>query len=165
MDAVAVRSPVLVMLRELVDGASQSGWILNPMDPGLLRSLDKLSAAEASAPGAAGSSIAAHVDHIRYGLELVNRWGRGEKPFDDADYSASWKRRTVGDAEWASLRQRLRDEAHRWMTTVEEIRDVSGADAPDILIASAAHLAYHLGAIRQMSPGIRGPREGDRAQG
>src|SRR6187551_2575304 len=98
MDALAVRSPVLSMLRELFDGASpKSGWILNPKDPGLLRSLDKLSAAEASAPGSTGSSIAAHVDHVRYGLELMNGWGRGEKPFGDADYSASWRRGTVDD--------------------------------------------------------------------
>ena len=162
MDAVAVRSPVLTMLRELVDGASaKSGWILNPSDPGLLRTLDKLSAADASSPGPTGSSIAAHADHLRYGLELMNRWGRGEKPFDDADYSASWRRRTVTEAEWASLRERLRDEAHRWMAQVEEIRDVSDNDAPGILIASAAHLAYHFGAIRQMRSGVQGPRETD----
>jgi hypothetical protein len=28
------------------------------------------------------------------------------------------------------------------------------------MIASLAHLAYHLGAIRQIAPAARGPREG-----
>jgi hypothetical protein len=45
-------------------------------------------AEEASAvPSGGGASIAAHVDHLRYGLELLNRWTRGEKPFADADHS------------------------------------------------------------------------------
>jgi len=36
-------------------------------------------------------SIAAHVDHVRYGLSLMNGWSEGHNPFKDADWSASWK--------------------------------------------------------------------------
>ena len=58
------------VLDELIAGAGpEPAWVLNPRDPGLLNSFDKLSAAEASAiPTAGGASIAAHVDHLRYGL-------------------------------------------------------------------------------------------------
>ena len=62
--------------------------MLNPGDEGLIRSLEKLSAADASALTATGSSIAAHVDHVRYGLSLMNRWSQGENPFDSADWSS-----------------------------------------------------------------------------
>ena len=55
--------------------------VLNGGDTGLLRSLDHLSAAAASAPSAGGPSIAAHVEHLRYGLSLMNRWAAGENPF------------------------------------------------------------------------------------
>ena len=63
------------LFSELVDGATQTeAYMLNRGDPGLLRSLDKLSATAASAPTQRGSTIAAHVDHLRYGLSLMNRW-------------------------------------------------------------------------------------------
>ena len=63
------------VLDELIGGAApESGWVLNPHDSGLLNSLDKLSAQEASAiPASGGASIAAHADHLRYGLQLLNR--------------------------------------------------------------------------------------------
>src|SRR5687768_2985153 len=95
------------LFRELAEGAPASGaYILNAGDAGLLRSLDNLSAAAASAVTPSGSSIAAHVDHVRYGLSLMNRWSAGENPFGDADWSASWRRTIVSEAEW---RQRLAD--------------------------------------------------------
>lgn len=111
------------LLRELLDGADPvNAWVLNPDDPGL-RSLDKLSAAEASAvPAAGGSSIAAHVDHLRYGRELLNSWSRGENPFADADYSASWRRVTVNDADWAQRRARFRVEARKWHEAIRQPR-------------------------------------------
>src|SRR5687767_12105095 len=96
------------LFTELVDGASQSeAYMLNRGDPGLLRSLDKLSATAASATTKNGSSIAAHVDHLRYGLSLMNRWSAGENPFDDADWSASWHRTRVSAAQWKQLREQL----------------------------------------------------------
>ena len=66
--------------------------MLNSGDEGLLRSLEKLSAAQASALTPTGSSIAAHVDHVRYGMSLMNRWSQGENPFASADWSASWRK-------------------------------------------------------------------------
>ncbi|MGI9070790.1 MAG: hypothetical protein ACR2JB_05530 [Bryobacteraceae bacterium] len=71
--------------------------------PGLISSLHEVSAEKASAvPSGGGASIAAHVDHLRYGLELLNRWSPGEKPFADADYSGSWALGAVSEGEWTS---------------------------------------------------------------
>lgn len=148
-----------ILFSELVEGAPATGaYMLNAGDEGLLRSLDKLSAADASALTPTGSSIAAHVDHVRYGLALMNRWAAGEHPFKDADWGASWKRTTVVDDEWRALRTQLRVEADRWLAALRTPREVQEIELNG-LIGSIAHLAYHLGAIRQINQALRGPAE------
>jgi hypothetical protein len=146
------------LLSELVDGGTgEACYVLNPTDPGILRSLDRLSADDASTmPSAGGASIAAHVDHVCYGFELLNRFAAGENAFDTADYSASWRRRRVSEEAWSALRQRLRDELSAWRGSVRHLDPdvplhVTGA------IASIVHLAYHLGAIRQIHRAAAGP--------
>ena len=153
-------SPTLTTLfGELVDGQSLDGaYMLNRGDVGLLRSLGKLTAQEASAAARGGASIAAHVDHLRYGLSLMNRWSAGEHPFDSADWSASWRKTTVSDAQWKTLRTEIEVEARRWLDALRAPRDVSGTELAGI-VGSIAHLAYHLGAIRQINPATRGPAE------
>jgi hypothetical protein len=144
---------------ELVNGAAKDGaYILNAGDEGLLGSLDKLSALAASALTTTGSSIAAHVDHLRYGLSLMNRWSAGENPFGTADWSTSWKRTTVSDEEWRTRRAELRTEATRWLEALRTPRDVQPIELNGI-VGSIAHLAYHLGAIRQIDQATRGPKE------
>ena len=82
------------LFSELVDGASEpaGAFILNSGDIGLLRSLDKLSAADASRSVNDGATIAAHAQHVRYGLSLMNRWANeGGNPFADATWDEAWK--------------------------------------------------------------------------
>ena len=134
--------------------------MLNRGDAGLLRSLEKLDAAAASRVHAGGSSIAAHVDHLRYGLSLLNRWAAGENPWADADWAASWRKTKVSDAEWRQLRSDLETEARRWLAAVGSAREVNDEELNGI-IGSIAHLAYHLGAIRQIDRAIRGPGAND----
>jgi hypothetical protein len=142
---------------ELVDGVTgPEAYMTNTGDVGLLRSLDKVTARRASARTSAGSSIASHVDHLRYGLSLMNRWSAGENPFDDADWSDSWKRPRVTDEEWARLRHDLSEEAHRWLAALKQPRDVTQSEL-NSMIGAVAHLAYHFGAIRQIDQSTRGP--------
>ncbi len=147
---------------ELMHGVSgKGGFMLNVGDRGLLRSLERLPASEASALTRTGSSIAAHVAHLGYGLSLLNRWSRGENPFTSADWSASWRQTTVTESEWEALRIQLRDEGAKWLTVLRTPREVADIELSG-MIGSIAHLAYHMGAIRQINPGARGPAEGDR---
>jgi hypothetical protein len=148
-----------LLFAELIDGpAPDAAYMLNGGDPGLLRSLDRLSAAAASAvPPSGGASIAAHVDHVRYGLELMNRWGDGEAdPWSNADWTASWRRTTVTDEQWAALREQFRGETRRWHKTLQAPRTMSALEQNGV-IGTIAHLAYHLGAIRQIDRSIAGP--------
>ena len=147
------------LFHELIDGPdTKAAWMLNGGDVGLLRSLDRLTASAASTvTEAGGASIAAHVDHVRYGLTLMNRWSGGEPdPWSDADWTASWRRTAVTEREWAALRLELGREARAWRETLRSDRDYSEMELNGV-IASIAHLAYHLGAIRQIDRSIRGP--------
>ena len=162
MNEINVPGVLLTILKELVEGAEPGAcWVLNAQDPGLLASLNRLSAEEASAiPSGGGASIAAHVDHLRYGLELLNRWSAGENPFVNADYSASWGRLTVSKEDWASRLEALHSEAYAWMEAIKRPRDVSDFELTG-MVASVAHLAYHMGAIRQINRSTRGPAARD----
>lgn len=156
-------APVLHSLfAELVDGAPTGGgaFILNSGDIGLLRSLEKLSAAEASRTANDGATIAAHAQHLRYGLSLMNRWAReGGNPFADATWDAAWKISAVDEDLWGEIRAGLAGEARRWREALARPRDAAPADVSG-MVGSIAHLAYHLGAIRQIARSARGPKEG-----
>ena len=156
-------SPSLTLLfSELVDGTNvrTGAFILNSGDVGMLRSLDKISAADASHSVNDGATIAAHAQHLRYGLSLMNRWAsEGGNPFADATWDAAWKTSDADEPAWKEIRDGLRDEAHRWLTMLAAPREVNGKELSG-MIASIAHLAYHLGAIRQISKSGRGPVEG-----
>jgi hypothetical protein len=156
-------SPLLARLfSELANGAPQGGdaFILNSGDAGLLRSLGKLSADDASHSANEGATIAAHARHVQYGLSLMNRWaGEGGNPFADATWDEAWKTGRVDESEWRSILDGLQQEASRWLEVLGSPRDVSGIELAGMM-ASVAHLAYHLGAIRQIAKSARGPREG-----
>jgi hypothetical protein len=150
-----------LLFGELAYGAPDDGaFILNPRDAGLLASLDRLSAEAASQVSKGGASIAAHVNHVRYGLSLMNRWAAGDDPFADARWAESWQRSRVSEEEWRELRRELRATVDEWQETLQSSREVSGKEL-DGVIGSIIHLAYHLGAIRQIDPSIRGPKARD----
>ena len=135
--------PVLARLfSELADGAATSGaFILNTGDIGLLRSLDKISAADASRSVNDGATIAAHAQHLRYGLSLMNRWAReGGNPFANAKWDEAWQVSAVDDPGWKEIRTGLGDEAHRWLEALETPRDVSDVELAGVA-GSVAHLA------------------------
>ena len=162
METSQISPSLTTIFSELVDGAAPGGgaFVLNSGDAGLLASLDKLSAADASRSMHGGATIAAHALHLRYDLELMNRWAsEGGNPFADAKTEEAWKTSSVDDDGWAEIRAGLRNEAHRWLRALGSRRDVSTFELSG-MIGSIAQLAYHMGAIRQIASSARGPREG-----
>ena len=157
-----VSSTLARLFAELVDGIGKGGdaFMLNSGDIGLLRSLDKLEAADASRSSHDGATIAAHAQHLRYGLSLMNRWAaEGGNPFADAKWDEAWKVRGVDPAAWDEIRGGFHQEARRWAEVLRTPRDVTGVELNG-MVASIAHLAYHVGAIRQIDKQARGPKEG-----
>jgi hypothetical protein len=157
--ALALRN----LLNELLDGAGADvAFVLNPGDRGLLKSLAALSAEQASrVHDGGGASIAAHVEHLRYGLEVLNRWAGGDQhAFANANYAASWRSTHVSAAEWSARIEQLRREANSWRGHVLRPRDLDETEATGI-IGSVVHLAYHIGAMRQIDRALRGPAARD----
>jgi hypothetical protein len=90
----------------------------------------------------------------------MNRWAsEGGNPFADATWDEAWKTSGVNAAEWAEIRKGLAAETHRWLKALGSPREVTAIELAG-MIGSIAHLAYHLGAIRQINKQVRGPKEG-----
>ena len=149
------------LFAEITTGAPKDGtFIVNPNDLGLIGSLGKLSATEASRSVHDGATIAAHAAHIAYGLSLMNRWAtEGGNPFADAKWNEAWQITTVDEQRWQQIRADLEKQVLRWLDVLEQPREVIPIELSGML-GSVAHTAYHLGAIRQISAKVRGPREG-----
>ena len=166
MNTPDLQTVLATLMAELVRGSpdpSARTYMLNRGDQGLLASLDALSASAASQTNG-GASIAAHADHLRYGLYLLNRWAAGTPArWKEIDWTASWKKNVVSDEEWRALRAELRREADAWTEALRAPRQVSEVEA-GWMAGSVAHLAYHLGAIRQIDRAARGPTAEDEAR-
>ena len=156
-----ITSALIDLWNEVLHGSSaESGYLLNPGDRGLLESLGRLPAGMASEQPGGRSSVAAHVDHLRYGLELLNRAAQGENPWSGADYAASWTRQHVDEGQWQALQDALAVEAREWLKALKQPRSWDTRTMTEAF-ASVAHLAYHFGAIRQLAQSASGPRATD----
>ena len=145
------------MLTEIFDGPpGQEAYVLNPGDSGLLRQLDTIDASAVSRQPIPGKpNIAAHVDHLHFGLAILNRWAAGEaNPWAGADGNACWRRTSVTEPEWRALRDALRQEAEKWRKMVAT-RTSWEAMPASAALSTAAHTAYHLGAIRQILAALK----------
>jgi hypothetical protein len=79
------------------------------------------------------------------------------------DWTVSWQKNVVSDAEWRQLRVEHRREAVAWAATLSAPRAVSEVEA-GWLAGSVAHVAYHMGAIPQIERATRGPTAEDEAR-
>jgi hypothetical protein len=142
MPTTEVHLAMRQLFSELADGATDIGgaYILNSGDIGLLRSLDTLRASDVSLAVNDGATIAAHAQHLRYGLSLMNRWAtEGGNPFADATWDEAWSLADVDARQWDEIRRGLRDEARRWLDTLGSARTLTGIELTG-MIGSIAHL-------------------------
>ena len=115
----------------------------------LFETLATISAAEASRPVSAScASIAAQVEHVRFYLEVLERYLRGEA-VGTVDWQASWRLTTVTPEEWAALQARLRDAYDSVSAVIRRIETWEGENDIGGALAVVVHTAYHLGEIRQ----------------
>jgi hypothetical protein len=140
------------LFREVVFGPTDDmAFIVNPGDPGLIASLAALPAARASARPNGRSSIAGHVQHLRFGLALLNKWAGGDpNAFADASFAESWSHQQVNEDEWRELREAFEHEARQWQARLETPREWDAMTLSGFM-SSVAHTAYHMGAIPQLS--------------
>lgn len=149
MDTPEIWSPIITdavlaaLKMALLGDETQQGWY-----NGLLFSLDGVTAARASrTPTPGRTSVAAHAEHVRFTLHVVNAWGRGEQP--EVDWADSWAVSSVTQAEWDALRASLRHEFEVMLEGVQG-RAAWREQGVQTMINNIAHTAYHAGAIRQI---------------
>jgi hypothetical protein len=138
---------LLAVLREAFEGSKQqwSYFTDGPADTALLGTLAKLSASQASQP-IAGSSIAAHLHHVTFGLGASAGWISGDR--SSRDWQESWRVKAVDEAAWSQLQQELR-KGYKELQQAIESHGASSLEAAGGALGALAHIAYHLGAIRQ----------------
>lgn len=141
---------VTTEINDLLDETFESvkGQYLDP-ETSLFETLATVTAEEASRPVSdTCASIAAQVEHVRYYLEVIQRYMRGEEP-DDVDWSIAWQVREVSEAEWSASLDHLRDESRNVRALTATYDDWLGEDQLSGALSIIVHTAYHLGEIRQ----------------
>jgi len=114
-------------------------------DAGLRKTLAALTAAEASR-AVGGNSVAAHAHHVLFSFDAFGAFIAGDRT--KRDWNESWRVSTVDDAAWTKLQSDLAGRYDELLATVEKHAGTSDA-ATGGALAAVAHLAYHIGAIRQ----------------
>jgi hypothetical protein len=147
IDVHEIVGQILDVLGEAFEGPKErwSYFTDNRSDAGLFGTLGKLAAADASRT-LGKTSIAAHVHHVIFGLDASARWIEGSRTTHD--WKESWSTDTVNDAEWARMREKLRS-SYKDMRRDIELYASSSKESMGGVIGALAHVAYHLGAIRQ----------------
>lgn len=118
-------------------------------DTSLFRTLETVSAAEASIPvGGKCASLAAQVAHVTFYMEVLERY----VVYNDttpADWGEIWRTvEKVTPEEWDAIKVKLKDTYCRIEKIFRE-NDVWNEDSIGGSMAIVVHTAYHLGEIRQ----------------
>ncbi|MCG3127732.1 MAG: hypothetical protein CHACPFDD_02602 [Phycisphaerae bacterium] len=149
-EAGVIRAAVGALLTETFEGAdagAQTWFNDSGRDRGFIGLLGTVGASVAArAPGAGRKSIAQHVRHERFHLEVTLKLLTGDSSASDWDTSwntnardaASWQRE-IDAFRTAYLAVKRKYETCEW----DELRLASA-------LGTIAHAAYHLGAVRQM---------------
>lgn len=139
---------LLDFFRETFEGTNGQGshYIDGRGHGSFLETLDRVGHVEASKPlQEGGVTIAAHTAHTLYYLQTLETFMSGGEV--KTDWAASWRIRTVNEAEWTQLKSQLRkqyEDIQQLFKSDIDWNDDHISDAFSLLM----HSAYHLGAVR-----------------
>ena len=159
-DTADLATVVRDLLREGVHGLDAApAWFADA--PALVPALRTVDARTASSPlRPNGPSLAGHAGHVTWFLGTLNAFARGERP--PIDWAESWRVRTVDPEAWTALLDDLGAQADELDRHLAE-GALEGADAERLrpVLATVAHVAYHLGAVRTVLAAERHGTDGD----
>ncbi len=117
----------------------------------LFETLARLDAATASrAVGPDSGSIAAHVEHLAFYLQVSEAYWLGTPP-EKVDWKAIWRTtRAVTPERWAAILAELHATHARVRARLADPAAWPAGTEAGQLFALTVHTAYHLGAIRQI---------------
>ena len=138
------------LLKETFEGSQPEGSHYLDREVGVLNTVEKISAVDASR-SVGGATIASHLEHARFYLEMLSEFmnGRTEK----VDWNESWLIKTVDEAQWTQLKEKVRRDyktVSEMFQSIEDWDDEKVGGAMSIVV----HTAYHLGAMRQIMKSI-----------
>ena len=150
------RSEVLEFLGETFDRVR---GIYLDRGTSFFETLADVTASEASKRASpATASVAAHVRHCIYYLDVLQRSLKGEA-LGTLDWRSIWTDdRPVSEGEWDELRERIRKEATAVEALAKDDATWAREDSLGGFMAVIVHTAYHLGAVRQALRVIRTER-------
>jgi hypothetical protein len=114
---------------------------------GFFATLAGLSAAQASLPTILGSSIAAHTAHTAFHIEATIRSAMGDR--SPNDWQASFEPSIVNEFEWIEQQERLK-KAHSSLIALAQATPTWDEHSATGMMATLAHVVYHLGAVKQI---------------
>lgn len=148
MSSDGFQSALVQLFRETFEGkikGKDSTWFVDGNN-GILQTINGLTAEEASRKPKEGmSSVAAHTFHMRFALH----WD--EEDDEEGDWESTWLQQEVTEEDWTILKQELEYRYERFLSWIESNNDWSFENAHVSVLAQLPHLAYHLGAIQQLS--------------
>ena len=147
LDNETIMGQLLAVLREGYEGTPTPWSYFTDARPeaGLAGTLKTIAAKDASCP-VAGSSIVAHVHHVTFGMNASADWIRGDHT--PKEWNTSWSLTSVDQDGWGQAQQTLKD-AYDNLRQAMAFHNADSAFSFGGAVAAIAHLAYHLGAIRQ----------------
>lgn len=141
----------LVLFREAFFGVPDGldyTWFVQGREA-LLPSLDALTAEQAShSPREGVATIAAHAYHMLFALRNGNSHFDGPEP--EGTWESSWAKQTASEQEWVELRSCIRSEYESLVRAIDKQATPVDEEFLNGTLAILPHMAFHLGAIRQL---------------
>lgn len=140
-----------ILFRETFEGmptAEEQVYLAH--DTGIFATLGKISAEQASTE-INNVTIAAHSEHARFYIELLDNYLNQNMRV--VDFKQSWRVSNVSENDWDDLRENMSKVYRKTSETLEK-NEVWGLDTITVAMGIVAHTAYHLGAIRQMAKSL-----------
>ena len=149
--ATEMRDAVLHLFRECFEGRPKEQdytWFVEGKE-GIFDALESTDFQAASRkPSPSCASIAAHAYHIRYALRGANAYLGG--PPQEGDWESSWSKQEATDQEWEELKRDIRFQYSFFLSACGKSEDFDDAETALGFTAQLPHMAFHLGAIRQL---------------
>jgi hypothetical protein len=144
---------LLAVLKETIEGPGDGGSFFLDPNTGLLQTLETLGFNELglerafASPAPGRPSIAAHVKHTSFHMNAICAWPRGDH--SRRDWPSSFVLENHDAETWAALLEELKFEYQDFQSVIREFATESD-EALGGAIGGIVHVAYHLGAIRQL---------------
>lgn len=151
----AVVNLLEMFLLEAFEDVQQQPLFIN-RGTSLFTTLSEITAAQASKPMGDCATIAAHTEHIRYYLDVLEDF-MFKKDMSYVNWDVIWETvSTVTDDEWQTMNDNLKASYERVKAHLNNEAVWDSIHEVSAMMGMIVHTAYHLGELRQMLCRLKG---------